>query len=145
MKRRDFLVTASAASALTLAPSLASAFVGQDYKPGLVTKELEAGKTVFLDFYTSWCTTCAAQGRTIQALVGDNPAYEENISFIKVDWDVHRGSTLSKALKIPRRSTLVVLKQGPNGGIQELGRIVAGTSTNEIKALLDTALEAAVA
>lgn len=40
---------------------------------------------------------------------------------------------------MPRRSTLVVLK-----GDQELGRIVAITSTDKIKALMDTALAAAI-
>jgi hypothetical protein len=41
-------------------------------------------------------------------------------------------------MKIPRRSTLVVLR-----GNQELGRIVAQTGRDEIKALMDTALAAA--
>ena len=137
MKRREFIITATAALSV---PALAQAFVGTPYKPGLVTKELKAGKTVFLDFYTDWCTTCAAQGRAIDALVKENPKYEKEITFIKVNWDDHKRSALAKSLKIPRRSTLVVLK-----GNKELGRIVAGTSKKDIKALLDTALSAAMA
>jgi hypothetical protein len=42
------------------------------------------------------------------------------------------------ALNVPRRSTLVVLK-----GDQEPGRIVAGTAREDIKALMDLALQAA--
>ena len=43
-----------------------------------------------------------------------------------------------KELNIPRRSTLVVLK-----GDKELGRVVAETGRDKIKALMDTALAAA--
>ncbi|WP_298567088.1 thioredoxin family protein [uncultured Aliiroseovarius sp.] len=136
MKRRDFLtLTAAAAFApLTLRAAIA------DYAPGLVTKALENGETVFLDFKASWCSTCAAQERVINALLEENPAYDQSITFINVDWDEHGKSELAKSLRIPRRSTLVVLK-----GDQELGRIVAGTSVSDIKALMDTALSAATA
>ena len=135
MDRRLFLT--SAAAALTL-PSLAQALDMQDYTPGLVDQALADGKTVFLDFKASWCTTCAAQERALRALVEETPAYEENILFIAVDWDQFRGAELTKRLAIPRRSTLVVLKGG-----EELGRLVAQTSKTAIKELLDTALAAA--
>ena len=133
MNRRNFLIASAA-----LLPS--AALAGTDYTPGLVKSELEAGKTVFLDFKASWCSTCAAQERVINALKAADPAYEQAISFIDVDWDKYGRSDLSKGLNIPRRSTLVVLK-----GDQELGRIVAGTSKKSIKALMDTALNAASA
>ena len=125
-------------AAFAAVPALAS--TGLAYRDGLVEKELAAGKTVFLDFYTDWCSTCRSQANTISALKAENPAYEKNITFIAVDWDKHSGSDLARRLNIPRRSTLVVLK-----GDRELGRIVAGTSKRDIKALLDTALQAAVA
>ncbi len=134
MKRRDFLILSAAA---TLMPVLAHA-KPVNYTPGLVDKELAAGKTVFLDFKADWCSTCAAQERTIAKLMGENPAYAEKVSFINVDWDQFRSADLTKRLKIPRRSTLVVLK-----GDAELGRIVAGVSRKDIKALMDTALAAA--
>ena len=136
MNRRDFML---ATAAVTLAmPLMAAAAV--DYTPDLLKAELAAGKTVFLDFKASWCSTCAAQGRAIEALQADNPAYEKAISFITVDWDTWGEGDLVAQLNIPRRSTLVVLK-----GDQELGRIVAGTAKAEIKALMDVALQAAVA
>jgi thiol-disulfide isomerase/thioredoxin len=136
MNRRHFLNTATAATALPLAARAAPI----DYTPGLVKKRLAAGETVFLDFKTDWCSTCAAQERVINALKASNPAYEANVTFINVDWDVHARSELSKSLKIPRRSTLVVLR-----GDQELGRIVAQTGQSKIKSLMDTALNAATA
>ena len=136
MKRREFIATAAAAMVL---PVLAQAG-GAVYTPGLAQAELAAGKTVFLDFTATWCSTCAAQGRVIEKLQAGNPDYAKNISFIDVDWDDYGNGELSRTLNIPRRSTLVVLK-----GNQELGRIVAGTSTKAIRQLMDIALDAAVA
>lgn len=135
MNRRTFLMTTAAAA---LMPALASAT--QNYTPGLVDELLAEGKTVFIDFKTDWCTTCAAQERVIGGLKSDNPEYAENIAFVNVDWDNYANDELSIRLRIPRRSTLVVLK-----GEEELGRIVAGTSRSQIQALMDTALTAAKA
>jgi thiol:disulfide interchange protein len=134
MNRRDFLL---ASAVVTLAMPIA-ARAASDYSPELLAAELAAGKTVFLDFKASWCSTCAAQERVITALRAENPAYDQAISFINVDWDQWGDGDLVQSLNIPRRSTLVVLK-----GDQELGRIVAGTAEDEIKALLDLALAAA--
>ncbi len=135
MNRRDFLALTATAAALPFAASASMA-----YTPGLVTRHLNAGDTVFLDFKASWCSTCAAQERVINALKAENPAYEANITFIDVDWDEYGRSDLVRSLNIPRRSTLVALK-----GDRELGRIVAQTSQASIKALMDSALSAAIA
>ncbi|MEM6729624.1 MAG: thioredoxin family protein [Pseudomonadota bacterium] len=135
MHRRLFLATALASLALP-----ASAQTGWiDYTPGLVAERLAAGETVFLDTAADWCTTCASQERTINAFMSENPDYAENVTFIRLDWDEFRRSQIVSDLNIPRRSTLVVLR-----GNQELGRIVAGTRRADIKALMDTALAAAV-
>jgi thioredoxin 1 len=135
MKRRDFLVLSTAA---TLLPLTAQAGEPTLYTPGAAEAAMDDGKIVVLDFWASWCSTCAAQQRVVAALKADNPAYEQNIVFFLIDWDEYGEGDLSKALNIPRRSTLVALK-----GRQEIGRIVAGTSREEIKALLDTALASA--
>jgi thiol-disulfide isomerase/thioredoxin len=105
-----------------------------------VDKHLKAGDTVFLDFTASWCSTCAAQERVINALKSGNPDYADKITFINVDWDAYGKSDLTRRMNIPRRSTLVVLK-----GDQELGRIIAQTNRAQIKALMDVALGAATA
>ena len=136
MNRRDFLIATSAA-AITLAMPLAANGAARDYTPDLLAAELAAGRTVFLDFKASWCSTCAAQGRVIAALLAEDPAYGASISFINVDWDQWSKAPIVAEMNIPRRSTLVVLK-----GNQELGRIVAQTGKAEIKALMDTALAA---
>ena len=134
MNRRELLL---AGAALTFVPVAAFAN-GRDYTPGLVAKELAAGKTVFVDFSATWGTTWKAQERVSTQLQTENPAYEQEISFIKVDWDRYHDGELANSLQIPRRSTLVVLK-----GDAELGRIVAGTSRKAIKQLMDIALGAA--
>lgn len=136
MKRREFIALSGAA---LFAPTLILART-IDYSPGVLLPALDNGETVFLDFKASWCTTCAAQERVIDALKAENPAYEAQITFINVDWDDYGGSSLVQSLNIPRRSTLVVLN-----GRNELGRIVAGTSRTVIKDLMDTALTAASA
>ncbi len=135
MHRRDFLVLTAAVS---LAMPLGARAAAIDYAPGIVEQRLAAGETVFLDFKASWCSTCAAQERVINALMQENPDYARRVTFVNVDWDKYQGDALTKRLNIPRRSTLVVLK-----GDQELGRIVAGTGRAEIKALMDAALAAA--
>ena len=136
MDRRSFLALSAAAAAVL--PGMA--LTELDYTPGLIDAELAAGKTVFVDFAASWCSTCAAQERIIGALKSENPAYEANIVFVRVDWDTYSRDEVTTSRAIPRRSTLIVLK-----GDQELGRIVAGTGRDQIKALLDTALGAATA
>ena len=137
MHRRSFLALSAATLAL---PMAAAASPNTLYTPDLLKSELAAGKTVFLDFFAPWCGTCLAQRRVIDGLKAENPAYEANISFLVVDWDTNADGDLVKQLKIPRRSTLVVLR-----GDAELGRIVAGTAKADIKALMDAALQAATA
>ncbi|MCH2094404.1 MAG: thioredoxin family protein [Rhodobacteraceae bacterium] len=134
MDRRMFLTTLTGAVALGPTGVLADPI---EYMPGLVQKHLDAGDTVFIEFGTTWCSTCNAQRRVLAELKAETPAYEQKVVFISVDWDQHSGSDLARRLKIPRRSTLVVLS-----GEQELGRIVAQTSKKKIQALMDAALSA---
>ena len=135
MNRRSFLTLSAGLGLLPLAARAGEAI---PYTQGAAEAAMDAGKVVLLDFWASWCSTCAAQARVLAALKAENPAYEEKITFFVVDWDEHGEGALSRSLKIPRRSTLVALK-----GRQELDRIVAGTSKEDIKALLDMALAAA--
>jgi thiol-disulfide isomerase/thioredoxin len=134
MNRRILLTTAVAGLVMPLAAR--ADFL--DYTDGLVAERLAAGETLFVDFSATWCGTCRAQGRAIDALRAENPAYDASVTFVKVDWDTHRNGMLVAELNIPRRSTLVVLR-----GDEELGRIVADPTKETIKGLMDTALAAA--
>jgi thioredoxin 1 len=139
MNRRAFLnLTMAVSLATPLVAAVAAGATSVDYMPGLVKDRLAKGETLFLDFFAPWCPTCIAQDRVIDALRAADPAYDKAVTFVHIDWDTYETDQLTKDLNIPRRSTLVVLK-----GDKELGRIVAGTGKDEIKALLDTALGAA--
>ncbi|MEM5582881.1 MULTISPECIES: thioredoxin family protein [unclassified Roseibium] len=138
MNRRMFIglmATSALGTGLLPATALANGLV--DYKPGLIEQHLAAGKTVFVDYAASWCSTCARQERVISALRAANPDYDQAMVFVRVDWDDYSNHEVAVSRRIPRRSTLLVLK-----GDKELGRIVAGTSEEQIKSLLDTGLQA---
>ena len=130
MKRRLFL---SLTAMLALAQPAFADFIA--YEPGVIETALAEGKTVFVDYSATWCSTCKAQERVIESLLEGNPAYEEAMIFVRVDWDTYQDADVTTSRNIPRRSVLLVLK-----GDQELGRIVAGTGEAEIKALLDLGL-----
>ena len=133
MNRREML-TGAAAAALAITPMAASAETVK-YLPGLVKERLAAGETVLLAYHAKWCSTCAAQTRVIDRLKASNPAYESGITFVEADWDQHGRTGLARELRVPRRSTLILLR-----GDQELGRLVADTREDEIRRLMDTAL-----
>lgn len=135
MNRRSFIAMSTAFSLVPLGVQAAEPLL---YTPGSAEAAMDAGKIVLLDFWASWCSTCAVQERMLAELRAENPAYVQHIQFYIVDWDQYGNGSLAQDLAIPRRSTLVALK-----GREELGRIVAGTSKADIKALLDMALAAA--
>ena len=135
MNRRHFL---AAAAALGLAPAFAQAGDFVAYEPGVIETALQNGETVFVDYYTDWCSTCAAQARMIDKLRSENPSYDENITFVKVDWDEYGSHEVATSRNIPRRSTLIVLN-----GEDELGRVVAQSSQRKVQGLLDAGLAAA--
>ncbi len=139
MNRRHFIASAAGAAAVLSIPvSLMAAGADTiDYQPGLLKEKLAAGETVFVDYAADWCGTCKRQERIINELRAADPLIDENITFIRVDWDKYGSAEVAKSRNVPRRSTLLLLK-----GEEELGRIVAGTSTGEIKALLELGLSA---
>ena len=101
----------------------------------MLQQALAQGKTVFVDYGAKWCSTYRVQERKINQLRAANPAYDASMTFVRVDWDRWGSADVTKSRKIPRRSTLLVLK-----GDQELGRIVAGTSTASIRKLMNLGL-----
>ena len=133
MQRRDFLMLTAAVS---LAPITGHAeFVA--YAPGVLETAMARGDRIILDFYATWCSTCRRQQRVMNELRAANPAYDQRLTLIHVDWDTWRTSDLVTRFNVPRRSTIIAFK-----GQRELGRTVAGTATAEIQALFDAALNA---
>ena len=105
-----------------------------NYSPGMLPKLTKTGKPVLLDFYTTWCITCRAQQRVISKLLSNESEFSDVI-WVKIDWDQYSGSDLSKKLRIPRRSVLVMLKNG-----KETSRLVAQTDTKAIRKLIQSGL-----
>jgi thioredoxin 1 len=132
MNRRDFFI---GASALALVPLSARAADLIDYAPGLPEARLAVGETVLLDVYAPWCGTCRAQSRAMEELRATNPAYDAAITFIRMDWDTYGSSDYARGLGVERRSTLILMR-----GDAILGRVVADTRVDSIRALMDLAL-----
>ena len=74
------------------------------------------------------------QERTVRALLKSKPEYQ-HVVHMKVDWDTWRDAEITKMLKVPRRSTLVMFNKG-----EEVGRVVAQTSQPAIEALFKAAM-----
>jgi thiol-disulfide isomerase/thioredoxin len=132
-ERRQFILGAGAAL-VALGGAWPALAATTPYTPAGLVAAKAAGKPFLLDFFADWCVTCAAQHRVLDKLRAAHPAYVA-IPFIQVDWDAEEHGPLVRAMKIPRRSTLVVLK-----GERELGRLVAETDPGKIEALLKLAL-----
>lgn len=132
MDRRTFL---AALGTIAVTPSIVHASEFVEYTPGVIETALQQGRTVFVDYSAAWCGTCRRQERVINNLRATNPAYDQAMTFVRVDWDTYRTHEVTVRRSIPRRSTLLVLK-----GNQELGRIVAGTSAVDIRQLMDLGL-----
>ncbi len=139
MNRRQVIIGTLCASAALTGIAGATEVTTLEYDDSdPITTALEAGDTVLVVFGAKWCSTCASQERTMNALRAENTAYDENIVFVRVDWDQYGNAPVATSRNIPRRSTLIVLK-----GDEEKGRIVAGTSKAAIQELMDTALAVA--
>lgn len=72
----------------------------------------------------------------LKKLRASNPKYNKAITFILIDWDTYKRHSVTTSRKIPRRSTLVLIRGG-----KEAGRLVAQTGEEAIKALLDKAVK----
>lgn len=132
MKRRQFLIASAALAALPMGTSAQVAPEGWlEYEPGLVQSLLNEGKTVFVDYSAVWCSTCKVQKRKITSIRANSDKYESMV-FVHVDWDEYGRHAITTDRKVPRRSTLLVLR-----GSEELGRLVAGTKMSDIEALMN--------
>ena len=72
----------------------------------------------------------------LKELRGSNPKYNKSIKFVLIDWDDYSAHSVTTSRDIPRRSTLVLISGG-----KEAGRLVAVTSIERIKGLLDKGVE----
>ena len=122
---------------LVAAPMVGQAEMGWTiYKPGLVKSAIAKGETVVLGYLSSWWGTCARQKSVLKKLRASYPQYDKSITFVLIDWDTFGSHAVTTSRKISRRSTMVLIKGGT-----EIGRLVAQTSEQKIKELLDSGLK----
>lgn len=135
MTRRDFLLTGAAALILpAILPGAAKANP-VPYTPALYRDLRGSDDVAVYLFWSSWSLTCGFQREALEAIKAANPAYRERLRFVNVDYDTMGKSRMAQALKVPRRSTILVLK-----GKREIARVVEETRPERIQALLDAAM-----
>ena len=105
-----------------------------DYEPGMIKQALLNGETVIVEYGAHYCSACKAQARAINSLRAENPQYDENITFVRVEWTEYRDHEVATERNVPRMTTILLLK-----GNEEIDRIIAGNK-NKIKELLDLGL-----
>lgn len=132
MHRRTFLQSCAA----SLVPSLAFAYPAQTFSPAIWRDLSKSDETVILNYRASWSLTCQIKADLIAEALADTPAYGQ-LTFVDVDWDTFGGAQLTERLKVTRRSTLLVMKNG-----KEVTRLVNEPYADKVRALLDTALAA---
>lgn len=115
------LLATGAAQALTLKPFTAADFAAAQ----------KAGSPVAVHFHATWCPTCRAQDKALDALKSD-PALK-NVTILKADYDQEKA--LKKQMNIRTQSTFVVFK-----GSTEVARSAGVTDAEQIKATLAAAL-----
>ena len=104
------------------------------YAPGVIKTAIAKEETVLLFYKSAWWGTCAHQDRVLRRLRASQPKYN-GITFVHIDWDTFKHRAVTTSRNIPRRSTMVLIKNG-----KETNRLVAETNTNKIKELLDKAI-----
>ncbi|MEL7132211.1 MAG: thioredoxin family protein [Pseudomonadota bacterium] len=132
MHRRTFLLFASA---LTI-PGVGIAYPAQTFTPSVWRELRGTGQTIVLNFRASWSLTCQIKADLIADALAENPAYT-NLTFLDVDWDTFGPSQMTQRLRVERRSTLLVMKNG-----EEVTRLVNEPYARRVRALLDVALAA---
>jgi thiol-disulfide isomerase/thioredoxin len=128
MNRRTFI---SVLTGLLFMSGMSFANESIIYTPGLIKERLSKGETLFVDYSATWCSTCKRQEKILTEIRKKNSSYDEKMTFIKIDWDTFKDHEVTSSRNIPRRSTLLVLR-----GSKEIGRIIAGTDSKEIEALM---------
>ena len=132
MHRRTFLMMSTAA----LVPGNAFAYPAQTFSPAVWSDLRDTNQTVILNYRARWSLPCQIKADLIAEALADNPDYGQLV-FVDVDWDSFGRSQLTERLKVTRRSTLLVMKNG-----KEVARLVNEPYARRVRALLDTALAA---
>lgn len=133
MHRRTFLLSSVAA---TFMPTLTLAYPAEVFSPAVWRDLRDRDGVVIMNYRASWSLTCQIKANLIAEALAENPAYGQ-LTFVDVDWDTFGRSQLTERLKVTRRSTLLVMKNGV-----EIARLENAPYARDVRGLLDTALAA---
>ncbi|APX13250.1 thioredoxin family protein [Tateyamaria omphalii] len=133
MHRRKFILSAAA---LAIAGGAHAAYPAKTFTPAVWRSLRDTDKTVVMNFRATWSLTCQIKADLIADALAENPAYTD-LTFLDVDWDTFGPSQMTQRLKVERRSTLLVMKNG-----DEVARLVNEPYARKVRALLDAALAA---
>jgi thioredoxin 1 len=90
-----------------------------------------AGRSILVEFYTTWCPVCKVQ-RPFLTTLGQNPKYQK-IAYFEIDFDRHK--ELAREFRVHKQSTLIVFK-----GKNEIARSTGDTNKTSIEALVAKSL-----
>lgn len=97
------------------------------YDEASFKKAQAEGKTVVLDFYADWCSTCVKQRPVLVKLLNEEK-FDRVVGF-KVNFD--EAEELKKRLNVYSQATLIVFK-----GEKEVARNIGVTGQDELKNLI---------
>jgi thiol-disulfide isomerase/thioredoxin len=136
LSRRAVLALAAGGAAAALTIGRASAYDFVWFTPETKAELDATGKPYLIYFWATWCNTCRTQAEAIDPMLEAKPEYKA-VPVVRIDWDIYVNGPLVAEWKIPRRSTILVMKNG-----MELHRSVAETEPAQLEALFKMALEA---
>lgn len=91
----------------------------------------QRGQSVAVHFHADWCSTCAAQAKSLETLKTDPQL--QGMTVLVADYDQEKA--LRKSMKVRSQSIMVVFK-----GAQEVTRVNGQTRAQDLKAAFLQAL-----
>ena len=126
------LIALSLSVGFFFASSNVSAIEFPSYSASAFETAQAEGAPIVVDVHASWCSTCRAQRRALEALVED-PRFAE-VVFFEIDYDTQKEHM--RAFGASQRSTLIAFR-----GQNETARLVGDTRSLSIEMLLSTIVD----
>ncbi len=127
--RRFILASLAALASLTISTG-AAALTIEPYSTATFAKAQADGKPVVLHFHADWCPTCRAQQKSLDTLKAEPKL---DVTVLTVNYDTE--TELKKQFKVRGQSTFIAFK-----GKDERGRLLGGTSVDDVRGVLKAAL-----